>query len=59
MEQFLHSETLIIFKRQLAEAKTDAQRDLLLKLLAQEEARGGPLTDGPAHLIKSDELPAR
>jgi hypothetical protein len=38
MEEFIRSENLIIFKRRLAEATTDAQRQLLLKLLANEEA---------------------
>jgi hypothetical protein len=41
MEEFIHRETLIIFKRRLAEAKNDAQRQMLLKLLAKEEAKGG------------------
>jgi hypothetical protein len=39
MEKFIRHENLIIFKRRLAEAKTDAQRQMLLKLLAEEEAR--------------------
>ena len=39
MEDFLHRENMIIFRRQLTEAKSDAQRQLLLKLLAEEEAR--------------------
>jgi len=41
MEEFIHRENLIIFKRRLAEAKNDAQRQMLLKLLAKEEAKGG------------------
>jgi len=39
MEEFVHRENLKIFRRQLALAKDDFQRQLLLKLLAQEEAR--------------------
>jgi hypothetical protein len=39
MEEFVHCENLKIFRRQLALAKDDVQRRLLLKLLAQEEAR--------------------
>ncbi len=39
MEEFVHCENLTIFRRQLALAKDDVQRQLLLKLLAQEEAR--------------------
>jgi hypothetical protein len=34
-EEFIRRENLIIFKRRLAEAKDDAQRQLLLKLLAE------------------------
>jgi polyhydroxyalkanoate synthesis regulator protein len=43
VEDFVHRENLIIFKRRLADAKSDIQRQLLLKLLAEEEAKGGPL----------------
>ena len=43
MEDFVHRENLIIFKRRLADAKSDIQRQLLLKLLAEEEAKGSPL----------------
>jgi hypothetical protein len=39
MEEFMHRENLRIFKRQLALAKDDAQRQLLLKLIAEEEAK--------------------
>jgi hypothetical protein len=39
MEEFIHRENLEIFRRQLALAKDDAQRQLLLKLLAEEEAK--------------------
>jgi len=46
VEEFIHRENLIIFKRRLAEAKSDTQRQMLLKLLAEEEAKGGPLTAG-------------
>jgi hypothetical protein len=37
MEDFIRRENLIIFRRQLGLAKDDAQRQLLLKLLAEEE----------------------
>jgi hypothetical protein len=40
MERFIRDENLIIFKRRLAETTDDAQRQLLLKLLAEEDARG-------------------
>jgi hypothetical protein len=39
MEEFVHRENLRIFKRQLALAKDDVQRQLLLKLIAEEEAK--------------------
>jgi hypothetical protein len=39
MEEFVHRENLRIFKRQLALAKDDVQRQLLLKLIAAEEAK--------------------
>ena len=55
MEEFIHRENLIIFKRRLAEAKNDAQRQMLLKLLAEEEAKGGRSQPGARHdRIKSD-----
>jgi hypothetical protein len=37
MEDFVLRENVIIFKRQLANAKDDGHRKLLLKLLAEEE----------------------
>jgi hypothetical protein len=40
MERFIRDENLIIFKRRLAESTDEAQRQLLLKLLAEEVARG-------------------
>jgi hypothetical protein len=39
MEEFVHRENLRIFKRQLALAKDDVQRQLLVKLIAEEEAK--------------------
>jgi hypothetical protein len=47
MERFVRRENLIIFRRRLAEATDDAQRQLLLKLLAEEEARG-LIADAPS-----------
>jgi|GraSoiStandDraft_28_1057319.scaffolds.fasta_scaffold79502_2 hypothetical protein len=47
MERFLRRENTIIFKRKLTEATTDEQRQLLLKLLAEEEAKG-LLADAPS-----------
>jgi hypothetical protein len=39
MEEFIHHENLSLFTRQLALAKDDAQRQLLLRLIAEEEAK--------------------
>jgi hypothetical protein len=47
MEKFIRRENLIIFKRRLADAETDTQRQMLLKLLAEEEARG-LIVDAPS-----------
>jgi len=44
MEEFVHRENLRIFKRQLALAKDDVQRQLLLKLIAEEEAKAPVVT---------------
>jgi hypothetical protein len=42
MEEFLHRENLTIFRRRLAGTTNDTQRQMLLKLLAEEEAREMP-----------------
>ncbi len=42
MDEFIRRENLIIFRRRLAEATSDAQREILMKLLADEEARVRP-----------------
>jgi hypothetical protein len=39
MEDFVHRENLKILKRQLALAKDDARRQMLLRLLTEEEAK--------------------
>jgi hypothetical protein len=39
MEEFVHCENLKIFRKRLALVKDDAQRRLLLRLLAEEEAK--------------------
>jgi hypothetical protein len=38
MEEFIHQQNLALFKKLLAEPHTDAEREVLLKLLADEEA---------------------
>lgn len=39
MEKFIHKENLVLFKKRLAEPHTDAEREVLLKLLADEKAK--------------------
>ena len=39
MENFIHRESMAIFKRRLAETKDDTVRDMLLQLLAAEQAK--------------------
>jgi hypothetical protein len=39
MDEFIHAQNLVLFKKRLAEACDEAQRQTLLKLLAEEEAR--------------------
>jgi hypothetical protein len=43
MEKFIHQQNLTLFKKCLAEARTDAEREVLLKLLVDEEAKEPPL----------------
>jgi hypothetical protein len=42
MERFIRRQNLALFKKRLAEPCDDAQRRVLLKLLAEEEARELP-----------------
>jgi hypothetical protein len=39
MEKFIHRENLALFKKRLAESHTDAEREIFLKLLADEEVK--------------------
>ena len=39
MEDFIHKENLALFNKRLAEPHTDADREVLLKLLADEKAK--------------------
>jgi hypothetical protein len=39
MEAFIHRENLALFKKRLAEAKDEATRAVLRKLIAAEEAK--------------------
>ena len=46
MEKYIHQQNLALFNRRLAEARTDAERDVLLKLLADEEAKEPSVENG-------------
>jgi hypothetical protein len=42
MEKYIHRKNLALFKKRLAESHSDAERQMLLKLLAEEEAKEPP-----------------
>jgi hypothetical protein len=46
MDEFIHRENLTLFKKRLEEVRTDAEREVLLKLLADEEAKEPLLKNG-------------
>ena len=46
MEKYIHRENLTLFKKRLAEAHSNAEREVLLKLLAEEEAKEPPPKNG-------------
>jgi hypothetical protein len=39
MEKFIHRQNVALFKKRLAEPHTDAEREMLLKLLTEEQAK--------------------
>lgn len=43
LEEFIHQQNLLLFKKRLAEAHDAATHKQLLKLLADEEAKKAPL----------------
>lgn len=43
MERFIQRENIANFKKRLAEPHTDAERRIILKLLADEDAKDAPL----------------
>ena len=45
MEKYIHRENLTLFKKRLAESHSNAEREVLLKLLAEEEAKEPPRKD--------------
>jgi hypothetical protein len=47
MEKFIHVENLALFKKRLAEPRNESERQVLLKLLAEEESKDSPRPQGP------------
>jgi hypothetical protein len=47
METFIDRENLAFFKKRLAEPRDESERQVLLKLLAEEEAKDSPRPQGP------------
>ena len=45
VDDFIHRENLAIFKKRLAEPHTAEQRQILLRLLAEEQAKGSGTND--------------
>ena len=46
MEKFVHQENLALLKKGLAEPHADAEREVLLRLLAEEQAKEPPPKNG-------------
>jgi hypothetical protein len=46
MDKYIHRENLTLFKKRLAESHSDAEREVILKLLADEEAKEPLLKNG-------------
>jgi hypothetical protein len=42
MEKFIHQENLALYKKRLADARDEPERQVLLRLLAEEEAKASP-----------------
>jgi len=56
MERFIRRENLALFRKRLAEAPDDATRQILLRLLAEEDAKDPELRK-PRGLGKSPHAP--
>jgi hypothetical protein len=46
MEEFIHQQNLALFKKRLAEPHTHAEREVLMKLLMDEQAKEPPPKNG-------------
>ena len=51
MQAFIRRQNILFFRKQLAEAPNEIRRLLLLKLLAEEEAKDQPPSGDPILLI--------
>ena len=47
VERFIHRENVALFRMRLAEPHDDAERKVLLQLLAEEEAKDPPREEKP------------
>lgn len=62
MEEFVHRQNILFFRKQLAETPPEAQRAVLLKLLAEEEAKDIGPGEPPAPyvlVVTASTLPRR
>jgi len=50
MEKFIHLQNLALFRKRLAEPHDDRERQILLQLLAEEEAKDLPQDQYPPQL---------
>jgi hypothetical protein len=49
VDQYIHRENIALFRKRLSETNDLAARRVLLKLLAEEEAKGNPSERGGLH----------
>ena len=55
MKTFIHTENLKLFRKRLAETTDPEKRQMLLKLLAEEEAKDDP--SPPGQTLSGEPLP--
>jgi hypothetical protein len=46
MEEFIHQQNMALFKKRLAEPHTDGEREVLMKLLTDEQEKEPPPKNG-------------
>ena len=57
MESFIHTENIRLYRKQLAETSDPDKRQMLLKLLADEEARDGIDRGNSQRIGRAGKLP--